>query len=436
MIRVLAAICALLAAFAVAAEPVSHWRTANGVPVYFAHAPELPMADIRMVFRAGSARDADLPGLGYLTARLLTDAAGERTDRQVQLALARTGARLFSGSDRDTAWLQLRSLTADDALAQALPLLAAAAAAPAFTDAAVARERAAQIAAIRARRQQAGNRAADAFHASLFAGHPYAQPVRGDADSVAQLSPGAVRRFHQRWFVAGNALIAIVGDLTEQQARQVSETLAAGLPPGDPPAIVPAQPSASAASAHVQADTSQTHIVLGHEGLDYLHPDYDALYLANHILGGGILVSRLFTEIRERRGLAYGAGSVIDPLLAGSVFRATLATRADQAAEALALARSTIAGFVESGPEEAELERARANLVGGFPLRIDSNAKKLEYLTRIGLHGLPLDYLDTFPARMQAVTADQVRAALRRHLHPERLLVLTLGPASPAGAAP
>jgi len=430
----LALLAVLLAAPAVlaAAAPAQHWQSAGGIPVYFIRAPELPMVDFRVVFRAGSARDGAAPGTAWLTAQLLTDAAGGRDAERVRSRLARAGARLSAGVDRDAAWVQLRSLSGEQALDTVLPLLAAAVKAPAFEPAAVQRERARLIAEIRQRRQQAAARAQDAFHARLFAGHPYASPPRGEPEAVQGLDSEALAAFHRRYYLGGNALLAIVGDLTPAEARARAEALLSGLAPGTPPPLPRVEAMGTRGRVHVAADISQTHLVLGQLSLPYTHPDYEALYLGNHILGGGILVSRLFEQVREKRGLAYGASSTVQPMLAGSVFRAALATRAPEAEQALAVARRTIAELVETGPEEAEFERARSNLLGGYPLRIDSNRKKLAYLTDIALHGLPLDYMETFPERIRAVTREAVAQALRRHLDPAGMLVLSLGPEPPA----
>jgi zinc protease len=156
-------------------------------------------------------------------------------------------------------------------------------------------------------------------------------------------------------------------------------------------------------------------------------PDYFALYVGNYVLGGGGFDSRLLNEVRQKRGLAYSAYSYFAPMQAGGVFQMGLQTRVDQTQQAVQVVRDTLTTFVEKGVSEAELTQAKNNLIGGFPLRIDSNKKILEYLAVIGFYDLPLNYLEAFPARVEAVTAVQIQAAFKRHVHPDKLVTVIVG---------
>ena len=151
-----------------------------------------------------------------------------------------------------------------------------------------------------------------------------------------------------------------------------------------------------------------------------------ALVRAHHSLGGGF-VSRLMTEVREKRGLTYGVGSGFSPGLHAGAFSIGLQTRPDQADEALRVSRDVLARFVAEGPTQAELQAAKDNLTGGFALRIDSNRKLLDNVANIAWNRLPLDYLDTWTQRVSAVTADEVRAAFQRKLQPDRMATVVVG---------
>jgi zinc protease len=151
--------------------------------------------------------------------------------------------------------------------------------------------------------------------------------------------------------------------------------------------------------------------------------------VGNHILGGADFVSLLFQEIRERRGLAYSVGSDIVPMRAEGPYMMSLQTRNEKAQEAAGLMRTLLVRFVKEGPTAAQLAAAKKNITGGFPLRIDSNRNILSYVGMLGFYGLPLDYLDTFGERINAITIDDVRRAFARHIDPQRLVTVMVGPA-------
>jgi zinc protease len=150
--------------------------------------------------------------------------------------------------------------------------------------------------------------------------------------------------------------------------------------------------------------------------------------VGNHILGGGGLVSKLFEEVREKRGLSYTASSYFAPRRDNGPFRASLQTRNDQAEEALTVLQATIAEFIRRGPTGDELESAKKNITGGFPLRIDSNGEISGYLSVIGFYGLPLDYLEQFNRKIEAVTVADIKDAFQRRIHVDKFVTVLVGP--------
>ena len=169
---------------------------------------------------------------------------------------------------------------------------------------------------------------------------------------------------------------------------------------------------------------------MGLQGMSRTDPDYFPLYVGNYVLGGGGFDSRLLEEVRQKRGYAYSAYSYFIPMVQPGPLQIGLQTRQEHTDDALKVARETVQKFVAQGPTQAELTQAKGNLVGGFPLRLDSNRKILEYLAAIGFYRLPLDYLDTWPAKAEAVSLDQVRDAFRRRVNPDALSVIVVGPES------
>ena len=181
--------------------------------------------------------------------------------------------------------------------------------------------------------------------------------------------------------------------------------------------------------------SAQTHVLIGQPGYTRSDPDFFPLLVGNHILGGGGFTSRLMHQVREQRGLVYGISSSFEPGLHAGAFTISLQTRPDQAKEAAALAQRIIASFVQSGPTEKELQAAKDNLIGSFPLRLDSNAKLLANTANIAWHKLPLDYLDHWTEQVQAVTIAEIRRAFARVLQPARMVTITVGPKENATAA-
>jgi len=174
--------------------------------------------------------------------------------------------------------------------------------------------------------------------------------------------------------------------------------------------------------------STQTHVLLGQTGLRRGDADYFPLYVGNHVLGGGGMVSRLFQEIREKRGLSYSANSYFSPMREKGPFTASLQTRTDQTEEALSVLQEQLKIFIDDGPTKAELEASKKNITGGFPLRLASNSKIIGYIGMIGFYDLPNDYLETFNARVSAVTVDQIKDAFKRRLSPDKFVTVMVGP--------
>jgi zinc protease len=216
--------------------------------------------------------------------------------------------------------------------------------------------------------------------------------------------------------------------VTRDEAAAIAEQLTSGLPRSNAPAVIPPVPSLERAETRVVAHpATQSHLLIGMPGIRRDDPDYFPLYVGNYILGGGGFVSRITDEVRSKRGLAYSAYSYFMPMKERGPFVIGLQTRRDQAGEALAVVRETLAGFLANGPTADELQKAQQNIVGGFALRIDSNRKIVENLAAIGFYQLPLTYLDDFSANVEKVTVDDIRRAFARHVDPARMVTVAVG---------
>jgi zinc protease len=237
-----------------------------------------------------------------------------------------------------------------------------------------------------------------------------------------------VLKFYKTYYGAQGAVIALMGDMSREQAEQIAEKIALDLPKADKPTDLPlvAYPSA-ASEQRIAHPATQAHILMGYPGMKRGDPDFFPLYVGNYVLGGGGFVSRLTEEVREKRGLVYSVYSYFMPMAALGQFQIGLQTKKDQADAALAVVRETLDKFMKNGVTENELKAAKQNLVGGFPMRIDSNSKILDYLALIGFYKLPLDYLDTFNDNVNKVTAAQIKEAFNRRIQTDKMVTVIVG---------
>lgn len=411
---------------------IEHWVLENGAQVYFVENHDLPMLAVRVAFDAGSARDpAGRGGLSMLASGLLDEGSGDLNADAIAAQFEGVGAEFSVTSDRDLAGIGLRTLS-DRALREpALDLFARVIREPSFPDAALERERGRALLALKQADESPGDVATKAFFRRLYGSHPYAAPPEGDEAGLRAVTRADLVAFHHRYYVGRNAVLALIGDASRSEAEAIAKRVLGSLPAGEVapalPAVDTAVRPANGADRLIPHPSTQTHIMMGEVGMSRTDPDYFPLLVGNYVLGGGGFVSRLTDEIRTKRGLSYSVYSYFYPLREPGPFILGLQTRNDQRREALAIARRVLTTFVEQGPTAAELAAAKKNLTGGFPLRIDSNGKIAEYLTLIGFYHLPLTYLDDFIRNVESVTADQVRAAFQRHIHPGNELTVIVG---------
>lgn len=415
------------AASVFAALNIQHWTTPEGSEVYFVENHSLPMMDVSINFRAGSAYDTpETSGAAAVTHHLMTLGAAGLDEETLTNRFADIGAVLGGSFDADRASFKLRTLTSEQQAA--LETFALVLHKPDFPQNVLAREQARIIAALQEAETEPDSIAQKAFMQSVYGMHPYSLDQNGEISTVQTLTVAQLRQFYQTYYTAKSAVIALMGDLTTDQAKQIAERLSAGLPqepavPATPPVTELKAPSVK----KLPHPAMQAHILLGQPGNMRGDPDFFPLYVGNYILGGGGFVSRLTEEVREKRGLAYSVYSYFMPMNQLGPFQIGLQTKKEQADEALKLVMETVRQFVDSGVTEKELAAAKDNLIGGFPLRIDSNSKILEYLNMIGFYKLPLDYLDSFNQHVAQVTVSQINDAFRRRIHPDRFATVIVG---------
>ncbi|MFW5454670.1 M16 family metallopeptidase [Thioalkalivibrio sulfidiphilus] len=420
---------ALLLIAPVHANPaIEHWETDNGLKVYFMPAPALPMLDLRVVFRAGSARDGDAPGLARLTNGLLNTGAGDWDADTIAERFESVGAQFGSDALRDMAHLSLRTLTEADWLETALDTFTTVLGDPRFPERDLERGRRQTLVALDAEAQRPGSVAQRTFFEAVFGDHPYANVPLGTEASVRAITREQVVGFHREFYVARNGVLVLVGGIDRAQAEAIAGRIAAALPEGRAAAPLPeVPPLTESRTIHVPFPSAQAHVLIGQPGMRRGDEDYFPLFVGNHVLGGGGFTSRLFEEVRGRRGLAYSVYSYFMPMEADGPFIMGVQTQVAQAEEARQVMQEILAEYREKGPSSTELRASRLNITGGFPLRIASNSAMMDNLAMMGFYGLPLDYLDRFNERVESVSERTIRDAFQRRLDPERMITVIVG---------
>lgn len=418
------------ASAAVFATPhIQHWQSASGAKVLFVEDHNIPMLDVSVSFSAGSSfDDADSAGVASMTHQMLDAGVAGMNEDEISRSMADIGASLSGGVDQDRASVTLRTLSSDEERNKALDVMSRVLQQPLFSETILEREKARLIAALKESETKPESIADKAFQKAVYGLHPYALPVAGEVASVEKITQQDLKDFYQLHYTANNAVAAIMGDVSRVQAEAIAQQLTGKLSSVNTSvSLSKTGLTITSSEQRIEHPASQSHILIGAPGMSRNDPDYFALYVGNHILGGGGFTSRLMNEVREKKGLAYSVYSYFIPLKQPGAFEIGLQTKKEQADEALQLVRNTLAEFIAKGPTEQELLAAKQNIIGGFPLRIDSNRKIIGYLSVIGFYDMPLTYLDDFSRKVEQVTVAQVRDAFSRRINPGVMATVIVG---------
>ncbi|PTQ87478.1 M16 family metallopeptidase [Nitrosomonas ureae] len=413
---------------ALASLSIQFWQASSGARVYFVENHDLPILDVSVEFAAGSSMDISTQsGCASLVQQLLSLGAGGFSEDQIATALADVGAQTRSHFDRDRAGIVLRTLSSERERKQALDVFARIIQFPEFPQAILSREKARTISSIKESSTKPDYIAERELMKMLYGNHPYGFNEQGEIETLSKLQREDLLAFYRAHYVAEGAVIAIIGDVTRLEAAAIAEKLTEGLPSAGQSRDVQPVAIPVAETKRLPHPAAQSHIQLAYPGLRRNDPDYFPLLVGNHILGGGGFVSRLMEEVRQQRGLAYSVYSFFAPYKEQGPFQIGLQTKKEQSEEALALTQKVLKDFVLNGPTEKELVAAKQNIIGGFPLRIDSNSKILSFLSVIGFYQLPLTYLTDYLVAVEAVTAEQIRQAFQRRIQPDGMVAVIAG---------
>jgi len=407
--------------------------TPAGIEAWLVRDDTLPMLSMQFGIKGGANQDpVDKPGVASFAASLLDEGAGDLDARAFHERLEARAIGVSFSAARDTLRGSVRTLSENRD--EAFELLRLALTLPRFDADAIERVRAGMLAGLRRQSTSPGDIVSLRWFARAFPNHPYGRPVQGTLDSVPKITVEDLKRYVGQVLARSTLKIAVVGAIDAATLAALIDK-AFGALPAEPKLapIAEAAPEGLGLREVIDLDVPQTVIAFGGAGLKRSDPDFIPAFVLNHILGGGSFSSRLYREIREKRGLAYSVQSYLAPLAHAGLFMGNVSTRNDRAAESLAVITEEIRRIAAEGPTAEELEKTKSFLVGSYALRFDTSGKIAGQLLEIQLEDLGIDYIDRRNSLVVAVTAEDVRRAAKRFLSDERLLVMLVG--RPQGVA-
>jgi zinc protease len=413
---VLTLIVTALAPQLAAATKIESIKTPAGIEVWLVRDPTVPLIAINFGFRGGSAQDPqDKAGTANMMASLLDEGAGNVDGKTFQERLERAAIEMQFNAGRDTFRGSLRTLKENQD--EAFELLRLAMNEPRFEQDAVERIRAQIVSRLRRQSTSPNEIASLKWWETAFPGHPYGRPANGTVESVAKITAPDMRDFLKRVLTRDTLKIGVVGDVDADAIARLIDRAFGTLPAkGDLTPIPEATIQGVGRRIVVELDVPQTVVTFGGPGIQRSDPDFMAAYLMDHVFGGGAFTSRLFREVREKRGLAYGVSDNLLWLYHSAVHIGGTATRNDATKDTIDVIEAELARMAKEGPTADELDKAKTYLKGSFALGLDTSTKISNQLVSMQLDNLGIDYIDKRSALIDAVTLDDTKRMAKRLL--------------------
>jgi zinc protease len=408
------------------AVTIQEVKAPAGVEAWLVEDYTVPIVTMNVAFRGGAAQDPEgKTGLANMMSTLLDEGAGDLDSLAFQTRLEDLNVNLSFEAGKDAFYGNLRTLKQNQDAAFELFRLAVNE--PRFDAEPIERMRSQILSGLRRAETDPGEIAGKAWAATLFGDHPYGRPTEGTISTVSAVNADDLRDFHGRTIARDNLHVVIVGAIDKETAAKALDTMFGRLPEKAQLTPVPEIQPALGKTVHENLSIPQTTIRFGGQGLKREDPDFIPAYIADHIIGGGTFSSRLYTEIREKRGLAYSVGTGLVPYDHAGASVAAAATRADAARTAIDIMTGEIRRFADQGPTEDELAKAKDYLIGNYALRFDASQKIARQLLGIQLDRLGIDYVDRRNDLIRGVTVEDVKRAAKR-IYGAPVSVITVGP--------
>jgi zinc protease len=410
------------------AAPIAHREVLpNGIVLLVAERPGVPIVAVRVHLRAGSAFDPrDRAGLANLTGAVVTRGTAKRKGPEIDAAIEFVGGSLEAGAGRDGLTASLSVLKRD--LTLGLDLLSDVVLAPTFPDEELTRKVAQIQAAIKRSEEDPNTVAGRALARLIFPSHPYGLPVEGTIESVGKLTRDDVVGFYRGQARPDTTIVAVVGDVTVDEARrEIVKRFGGWAKPGTPaPTVPPVTPGGPPQTASITKELSQATLMLGRQAIRQVDPDYFPLAVGSYVLGGGS-ASRLYGRVRDEGGLAYSVYSYPSPGRYGASFTVAAQTRTAEVPKVGDILTAEMARLTREPVKDDELKLAKDYLIGSFPLRLDTTAKVADFVVAIEEQGLGLDYADRYKASIAKVTAADVQRVAQKFLQPDTFNRVVVG---------
>ena len=418
----------MVATVATAATPIQMVKTKGGLTAWLMESHQLPMLSVELNFRAGSAFEpAGKEGLAQFTASLLDEGAGPYDAHAFKDQLEAIGAR-FGGSS-DTMDVSVNLTTLSQHADRAFELMGMAVREPRFDDEAVARVRSQLLANLKRGEEDPATVAWKLLRPRLMGNHPYANDGDGTAATLKAMGRKDLAGWHLANFTRANVQISVVGDISADRLAELLDSALLGLPAGAGRRGAELTPQAASVAAHITRTmpVPQGTVLLARRGLERHDPDFYPFVVMNEIFGGGVLTSRLGLDVREKHGLAYDVRATNRALPGGGMYVINLATDNAKVQKALDLVLENLNAMRDTPVTREEFDDAKSYLIGSFPLRLDSNTKLLNMMAMMQGEGLGVDYMDRWPARIAAVTFDDVQRVAKRVLVADDMVLSVVG---------
>lgn len=424
------AMLALLLVFALPARSevnIQEVHSEKGITAWLVEDYTVPIVTLRFAFEGGSSQDPDgKEGLANLMSGLFDEGAGDLDSDAFQEKLDDVGAEMRFSSSRDAIYGSMRVLAEDRPAA--FDLLRLALLQPRFDQQPIDRIRNQILTGIDAAERDPNAQARKQWMRAIYGEHPYARPDEGTRQSLAAIAPDDLRAFRKSQFARGGLHVAVVGAIDAETLKADLDRLFGDLPEGQDLKPVERVDLRLGQEIAVTYDLPQTSIQMAFPGIERSDPDFYAAMLMNEILGGGTFTSRLFAEVREKRGLAYSVGSILSNRRYSSSLGISTATRSDRASETIRIIRDVVRQMADDGPTAAELEAAKKYLIGAYAINnLNSSGAVASTMVELQLAGLGRDYISRRPALLGAVTVGDVTRVARRLLATEPAILL-VGP--------
>ncbi len=388
----------------------------GGIEAWLVREPSVPLIALEFAFKGGATQDpADKPGTAYMAAALLDEGAGDLDAKAFQQRNENNAVEMSFRASRDDFRGSLKVLS--DRRDIGFDQLRLALSAPRFDSEPVERIRAQMLTALKRETTSPNDIGSRLWWRTAFPDHPYGRPTNGTLESVPQIQRDDLKAYTGRVLARDNLKVGVVGDIDAKELGLVLDRIFGALPEEAGLHKIPDVRLASVGKTlEVELDVPQTVVAFGGIGIPRKDPDYITAFIVNHILGGGSFSSRLYREVREKRGLAYSVYSYLLPLDSSALFMGGTQTRTDKAKEAVALIDEEIKRLAQSGPTEEELDKAKSYLKGSYALNFDTSTKIAGQLVQLQVDELGIDYWERRNGLIDAVTLVDVRRVAKRLL--------------------